>query len=153
MAEKKILCPYNFTVMDKKALDYLVDIYAESEKARITLFHLYPPIPDIVISRNSVMDRMSGSLHYLRTQSEEQENKIIEVRQVLLDNGFKTDQVDYLYLPKKRDISQEICTLVRDKGYDTVVLNRSGRVAGFFKASVFNKVITSLKDVCIVVVT
>jgi hypothetical protein len=51
------------------------------------------------------------------------------------------------------DIAREIIQLARDKAYKTIVLNRSGNITGFFKAEVFSRVITSLKDVTITIVT
>lgn len=38
MAGKKLLLPYNFTDYDKKALDFVVRIFAPLKDAEITLF-------------------------------------------------------------------------------------------------------------------
>ena len=78
---------------------------------------------------------------------------MLEIRDRLLEGGFKSTQVDYLYLPKKRDLAMEISILARDRGYHTIVLNRSGTVTGFFKASVFNKVVTTSKNVNVTIIT
>ena len=153
MDEKKILLPYNFTESDKKGLDFIISNYAGAENVSVTVFHLYPPIPELVLSRNSVMDRMSSSMHYLKTRSVEQENKVMAVKQLLLDSGFKNNQVSSLYLPKTGDVFQEIRKLVRDEGYNTIVLNRTGGVKAFFKASVFSKVVTSIKGICVIMLT
>ncbi|MCK5163489.1 MAG: hypothetical protein KAQ72_07215 [Desulfobacula sp.] len=153
MDENKILFPYNFTDMDNKALDYIVQTYADCENVGVTLFHVYAPVPEIILTRNSVMERMSGNLHYLRQQVIEQEDRIMEVKQRLLNKGFQTNQVNYLYLPRKRELAKEIIILARDKGYNTIVLTRSGAVTGFFKASVFEKVVPSLKNINITIIT
>jgi len=153
MDENKILFPYNFTDMDKKALDFIVQTYAEHKNVRITLFHTYAPIPEIILTRNSVMEKMSTNLHYLRQKVIEQENRMVEVKQRLLDGGFQSSQVDYLYLPKKGDLARAIILLARNQGFHTIVLNRSGAVTGFFKASVFNRVVTTLRHVNITIVT
>ena len=99
------------------------------------------------------MDRMSSSMHYLKTRSVEQENKVMAVKQRLLDSGFRDNQVSSLYLPKTGDVFQEIRKLVRDKGYNTIVLNRTGGVKTFFKASVFSKVVTSIKGISVIMLT
>ena len=153
MDENKILVPYNFTDMDKKALDFVVQTYAENKNVRITLFYTYAPVPEMILSKNSVMEKMSHSLHYLRQQVIEQENRLVQVQQHLLDSGFQKNQVDYLFLPKKGDLAKEIIALAKDQGYNTIVLNRTGNVTGFFKASVFNKVVTSLKHINIAIIT
>ena len=153
MDENKILFPYNFTDMDKKALDFIIQTYVRHENVSVTLFHAYAPVPEIILSKNSVMERMSSNLHYLHQQVIEQESRIVEVKQRLLNGGFQNSQVNYLYLPKKRDIADEIIILARDEGYHTIVLNRSGTVTGFFKASVFSKVVARLKHVNITLIT
>jgi len=153
MDENKILFPYNFTDMDKKALDFVVQTYVKHDNVSVTLFHAYTPIPEIILSKKSVMERMSSNLHYLRQQVIAQESRIMEVKEHLLDSGFQNSQVNYLYLPKKMDLARQIIILVRDEGYNTIVLTRSGTVIGFFKASVFNKIVTTLKNVNITIIT
>jgi hypothetical protein len=153
MEQNKILFPYNFTDMDDKALKFIVETYGHKENVLITLFHAYAPVPEIISNKNSIMDKISGNLHYLRQKVVEQESKIIEVRQNLLNEGFLERQIDYLYQPKKKDIANGIIMLARDNHYNTIILNRTGNVMGFFKTSVFNKIITTLKNVNVTIVT
>ncbi len=153
MDQNKILFPYNFTDMDNKALNFIIQTYVMHENSQVTVFHTYTPVPEMILNRNSVMEKMSSNLHYLRQQVIEQESKMVEVKQRLLDGGFHNNQVNYLYLPKKRDLAKEIIILARDEGYQTIVLTRSGTITGFFKASVFNKVVTALKNVNITIIS
>jgi hypothetical protein len=153
MDENKILFPYNFTDMDNKALNFIIHTYVGQENVFVTIFHTYAAIPEIILDRNSVMEKMSSNLHYLRQQILEQENRMVEVKQQLIDGGFQENQVNYLYLSKKRDLAKEIIILARDEGYQTIVLNRSGALSGFFKTSVFNKVVTTLKNMNITIIT
>lgn len=153
MDGNKILLPYNFTDMDKKALDFIIHTYIKHENVSITVFHAYAPVPDIDVDKSSVMEKISGSLHYLRQQVVEQENRMVEVKQYLVAAGFQDNRVKYLYQPKKKDIAREIIDLARNNKYDTIVLSRSGTVTGFFMPSVFNKVVTTLKQVVVTVIT
>ncbi len=151
MDKKKVLLPYNFTESDKKALDFVMENYAENKNIIITVLHFYSQVPEIILNRNSVMEKMSDGMHYLRARSKEQEDKIIAVKQRLLDYGVSN--VNYLYSPKKRDVAQEICILARDEEYNTIILNHSDRITGFFKANVFSKVINTLKGKTVIVIT
>jgi hypothetical protein len=153
MDENKILFPYNFTDMDNKALNFIIHTYVGQENVFVTIFHTYAPIPEIILDRNSVMEKMSSNLHYLRQQILEQESRMVDIKQRLMDGGFQENQVNYLYLPKKRDLAKEIIVLARDEGYQTIVLNRSRALSGFFKTSVFNKVVTTLKNMNITIIT
>ena len=100
MDEKKVLLPYNFTESDEKALDFVMENYAENKNIIVTVLHFYSQVPEIVLNRNSVMEKMSDGMHYLRARSKEQEEKIIAVKQRLLDNGL--GNVNYLFSPKKK---------------------------------------------------
>ncbi len=153
MDENKILLPYNFTDMDKKALEFIVQTYVKHENVCVTVFHAYSPVPDIDVNKSSVMEKMSSSLHHLRRQVVEQESRMVEVKQLLVSQGFQDSRVNYLYRPKKKDIAKEIIQLARDEKYHTIVLSRSGTVTGFFMPSVFNKIVTTLKDVTITIIT
>ncbi|CCK79750.1 universal stress protein [Desulfobacula toluolica] len=153
MDENKILLPYNFTDMDKKALEFICRTYVNHDDVSVTVFHAYSPVPDIDVSKSSVMEKMSSNLHYLRRQVIDQESRMIEIKQYLLSEGFKDSRVNYLYLPKKKDIAREIIQLARDERYHTIVLSRSGTVTSFFIPSVFNKVVTTLKNVTITIIT
>lgn len=133
MDEKKILFPYNFNPKDEKAMAWIIQTYSRNPDVSVTILHLYPAIPEIVADKQSVMARMSSSIQYLRSRVAEEESKMVDVRQRLIDGGFKSKQVDYLYLPKKGDVAQEICSTAKEKGHGTIVLNRTGGVTAFFE--------------------
>ena len=152
MDEKKILFPYNFTEKDKRSLDYIIRTYAQCVDLKITIFHAYIPVPEITVNKKSVMGKITSDLHYLSQKLVEQKDNMVEVKKLLVKGGFKDSQVNYLYTPKKRDIANEIIYLAKDGAYNIIILNRSGKVTSFFKASVFNKVVTALKDVTVTIV-
>jgi len=47
MPGQKVLLPYNFTVYDERALDFVIRILSSSKDAEITLFNAYTPAPEI----------------------------------------------------------------------------------------------------------
>lgn len=153
MGEKRILFPYNFTLKDREALDCIIETYGKYADATVTVFHSYVPVPQIAVGSDTIMDKMNNNINYLRQKAAEEEKKIAEIQKLLINGGFRESQVNYLYLPRKNDTAKDIVNLVRERAFNTVVLSRSGGVAGFFKGSVFNKVVTALKDVTIVIVT
>jgi len=70
-----------------------------------------------------------------------------------LERGFSKDRIHTVFEPKKKDIAGDIVDLALKGRFNVVVLNRKpGKIARFFTGSVFNKVVTSLKEttVCIV---
>ncbi|UCF91943.1 MAG: universal stress protein [Desulfobacterales bacterium] len=153
MAIQKILLPYNFTAYDQKSLDFTIQTFAHRRDLAITLFNAYTPVPEIEMRESPVMEKLRGNLGYLSQRIMEQEAGLKEAQQRLLQNGFLEGQVRYIFKPRKKDIASEIIDLVLNDKYDLIIVNRKpGKATRFFTSSVFNKVVTALKDatVCIV---
>ena len=153
MASQKILLPYNFTSHDQKALDFVIRSFAHQQDVELTLFNAYTSVPDIEVRGSPIMETMRGNLSYLSQKIKEQEDELMVVINKLLENGFSKDRIHTVFEPKKKDIAGEIVDLALKGRFNVVVLNRKpGKIARFFTGSVFNKVVTSLKEttVCIV---
>ena len=153
MAIQKILLPYNFTRRDQKAIDFVTSAFAHIEGVEITIFHAFTPVPDIETDASLITGKLKGSLSYLSQQIMQKENDLKSVSEKLTQNGFAADRIQTVFRPRKKDIAGEIINLTRDTQFDVIVLNRKAtRVTRFFSGSVSNKVVMTLKDtaVCIV---
>jgi nucleotide-binding universal stress UspA family protein len=153
MAIQKILVAYNFTSLDQKALDFVTNAFGHLDGIEITIFHAYTPVPDIETEASLVTGKLKGSLSYLSQQILQQENELKAVVAKLSQDGFPATRVNTVFKPRKKDIASEIINLTRDTKFDVIVLNRkAARVARFFTGSVSSKVVMTLKDttVCIV---
>ena len=151
---RKILLPYNFTKNDEKALDFLIFTFANQQDIEVTLFNAYTAPPDVDLSGSPVMDKMSSSVNYLRKRVLDQEDALKAAKEKLVENGFLKNQVNYIYEPKEKDIAQDIINVSLKGQFNIVVINRKpGKIARFFVGSVFDKVVTALKDVTVCIVT
>jgi nucleotide-binding universal stress UspA family protein len=153
MAIQKILLAYNFTSLDQRAIDFASSAFAHIEGVEITVFHTFTPVPDIETETSLVTGKLKGSLSYLSQQIMQRENDLKAVTEKLTRRGFAADRIHTVFRPRKKDIAGEIISLTRDSRFDAIVLNRKAtRVARFFSGSVSNKVLMTLKDttVCIV---
>ena len=100
------------------------------------------------------MEKISSNLAYLQQKIYEQENCIQQAREKLIQNGFSSNRVHYIYRALNKDVAQDIIDLVLDKGFDMVVLNgKPGNITRFFSGSVSYKVMKNLKHVNVYVVT
>ncbi|AOY59456.1 MULTISPECIES: universal stress protein [Desulfococcus] len=154
MTKQKVLVPYNFTENDRKAVDFVIRMFAPREDVAVTLFSAYTPAPEIETRNNTIMEKMRQNLTYLRQRISEQEDKIKAVRDRLVENGFSRDRVSYLFTPVKKDISQDIVDLAQSDGFNVIVLNRtSGKISRFFTGHVFQKVVMGVEDVVVLIVT
>jgi len=153
MAIQKILVAYNFTNLDQKALDFVTSTFVHIEGVEITIFHAFTPVPEIETQASVVTGKLKGSLSYLSQQIMQRENDLKRVTDKLAENGFDESRINTVFKPRKKDIASEIISLTRDTKFDAIVLNRkAARVTRFFSGSVSNKVVMTVKDtaVCIV---
>lgn len=153
MSSQKVLVPYNFTNYDQKALDFVIRTLAQLKDVEVTLFYAYTPLPKIGPQDGPTMDKLKSNLNYLSQKIREYESGLKVAKQNLLENGFSENQVRYVFKPRTKDIAGEIIDLALNSQYDLIVINRRpGKVTRFFTGSIFNKVVSALKDVTICLV-
>ena len=153
MVIQKLLVAYNFTNLDQKALDFVTSAFVHIEGVEITIFHAFTPVPEIETQASVVTGKLKGSLSYLSQQIMQRENDLKRVTDKLAENGFDESRINTVFKPRKKDIASEIISLTRDTKFDAIVLNRkAARITRFFSGSVSNKVVMTVKDtaVCIV---
>ena len=153
MAIQKILLPYNFTSLDQKALDFVINAFSHLKDTEITIFNAYTTVPEIETTDTSITVKLKGSLGYLSQQIIQRESELNEVAQRLIQHGFEENRIKTIFKPRKKDIASEIIESARSEKFDVIVLNRKhARVTRFFSGSVSHKVVMALKNttVCIV---
>ncbi|MDF1591948.1 MAG: universal stress protein [Desulfobacterales bacterium] len=154
MANQKILLPYNFMDMDKKAVEFAVKTFGSAKDCNITLFHIYTPLPKVETDSSTVMGRLSASMQFLSRQQREKEDSLIEVMANLQDRGFAEEQLAYIFKSRSRPLADEIIDTATGGRFDVVILScRPYRITRLFIQSVHNKVVTALKDVAVCIVT
>jgi len=153
MATQKILLPYNFSHIDQKAVNFIIEMFIHQKDVEITVFNAYMPAPEIETPSTSVMGKLSSSLSYLSQQISDQETELNGVKLKLIQGGFEESKIQTLFTPRKKNIANEILDLALKYQYDVIVLNRKhARVTRFFSGSVSHKVVMSLQGptVCII---
>jgi len=153
MATQKILLPYNFTMYDQKAVDFVIRMFTHLEEAEITIFNAYTPVPEIETQDTSVMGKLKGNLSYLSQKIMQQESELQTLKQKLVQGGFSSSRIQTIFRPRKKDIATEIVDLATNGNFNIIVVNhRPGKATRFFTGSVFNKVVSAVRNatVCIV---
>ena len=146
MAGQKILVPYNFTASDEKSIDLVIQNFGQHPDVRVTLFHVYLPVPNIEINDKTVMSRISGNLSYLRQKINDLEVEIVKARDRLISSGFKKEMVNYVFKPQDKDAAQEIIEQAYNGEFTGIVLNRSpASIRKFFTPSVSKRVSKALQ--------
>ena len=153
MAIQKILVAYNFTNLDKKAIEFVTNTFAHIDGVEITFFHAYSPLPEIETQASEITGKLKSSLTYLSQQVMQRENDFKAIVEKLSKNDLANSRVNTVFRPRKKDIASEIIGLNHEINFDVIVLNRkASRVTRFFSGSVSNKILVGLKEttVCIV---
>lgn len=154
MVPQKILVPYNFTAMDRKAVDFVVRVFGADTEAQVTLFNTYTSLPEVETDSSTVMGRLKTGVQFLADEVRKRESELLAAGQTLRDGGFTESRLSHVFRPRSKDIADEIVEEAKSGEYTVLVLTcRPERVTRFFARSVHEKVITNLKGVTICVVT
>ena len=154
MATQKLLLPYHFTRLDQKSLDFVINIFGKLDNIAVTVFNAYTPIPEIETDATSITGKLKGSLGYLSQKIKENETLLDEVKDKLVEGGLPENRVDCIFRPRKKDIASEIIDLTTSDKFDIIVLNRKhARVTRFFSGSISHKVVMTLKDITVCIVS
>jgi hypothetical protein len=154
MALQKILVPYNFTAYDHEAMDFLINTYLNREDVQITLFHAYPALPPVDFEANPEMKKMGGGIAFLSDEIRRKEGGIQSARDFLVESGFSSSQVGYVFKEKEKGTAEEIIDLVNKGHYRVLVLSRqAAKVNRMFTRSVHTKILSTLKGVTVCIPT
>ena len=154
MAGKKILVAFEFTEYDERSLHYVMRNLADQKWVKVTLFHVYTPLPDMDTFSNPRLSHLKSTMDTLWTELGEKEAELKKIKEDLLDNGFRDDQVDYVFKARTKDIGGEIVDMVLKESYDTIVLSHKPRkFTRKFTRKVHDKLLDSLKDTTIAIIT
>ena len=154
MNSLKILLPYSFTDYDLKTLAFVKQTYVHRSDVQITLFFVYTSPPRIDRKDSPVLDRMAADLVYLERVVEEQRNSLEEARRQLIAGGFTEAAVRCVFSARKKDVAAEIVDQAVAGEFDVVVLhNKPRRATRFFSGTVYSRVVSSLSDKAVFVIT
>lgn len=154
MSNQKLLLPYDFSTFGRKALEFTVNTFGMRKDIVVTLFHSYRMLPAIEVHDKQVTDRLRGGMAYLTSKISELENEFQSVKQELIQGGFLPEQIRERFSPRKKDVAEEIIELHNIEHFNYIVLvRRHGKIGRFFPGSVHLRLISSLKNVSLCIVT
>jgi hypothetical protein len=154
MSVLKILVPYNFTVHEWRAFDFILSAFAGRRDVRITLFHAYIPLPEVNFTSNPEMKKLMSGMIFLSEELKKKELGLKSARDHFLEKGFSDEQVDFVLKRKEKDIADEIINAAVSGHYTVVVLTRTpGKVSRLLVRGVHEKLLRALKNIVICVAT
>ncbi len=154
MTAVKVLVPYNFSVHDWKAFDFIVTMLAKRHDAGISIFNAYPPVPEIDLTANPELAKMKGGLLYLSEELKRKREGLEIAKQYFTKRGFSPAQIDIIFKRRDKNVADEIIDTVIKGRYNVVVLTPTpGKVSKLFAKSVHDKILSTVKDVTVCIPT
>jgi hypothetical protein len=154
MSVQKVLLPYNFTSYEGKALDFVIRVFGKREGHHITLFNAYTPPPSVDMQASPELVKMRGSIASLTNELRQKEEGLKSAMEYLVESGFSTDQVNYIFRQREKPIADEIIETVTKGHYRVLVLSRQpGKVTRMFSRSIHSKVLSTVTDITVCVAT
>jgi nucleotide-binding universal stress UspA family protein len=156
VTRKKILLAVDGSGMSEATVHYVADTMYPAE-TEVFLFHVFNKIPETFWDREQEPE-LDFWMNKMKSQEREHEKAVEhfmqDSRQTLLDAGFREQNVIIGIRDRVVGIARDIVTEAA-KGYDMLVMGRTGmsQVKGVTVGSVANKVIGSLQQLPICVVT
>lgn len=154
MAINKILIPYNFTVYDRKSIDFVIRCFPNHQETKITILNAYTPLPTIDVSSTPEGVDMRRGMSFLTQELKEKEEGLILLRKDFIDHGYIEDQVDYIFKKKLKSTAEEIIETVVKGQFNLLVLSYQGsKLTRMFSRSIHEKVLASLKGITVCIAT
>jgi hypothetical protein len=155
MGETRILVPYNFTLQDNKAVSYLTRSCSPQNISEIMFMHLYTPAPEVDVRDTQLMQRLKDRLTYMTAKQKDNREALNRIKETLVAAGYDEKQIRIQFKEMKKDVADEILDAARAGHYHVILLSRRpGQAASrLFSRSVHHRVINSVKDMTVSVVT
>ena len=150
MSDINVLIPYNFSVHDRMAFDFIIKMLAGRDDVHISIFNSYPPTPKIDFKANPELKGMKDGFLRISEELKRKEDGLNTARDYLINGGFKDEQVNIIFKEKQMKIDDEILNVIKEGNFNTVVLTPTpGKVKKLFARSVRDKVLSSAKNVTV----
>ena len=141
---KSVVVPLDGSPITLKALNYIYLVFGAQHKLIVNLFHVVPGAPPILVEESKKDTNTARQVRELENRSKQMATKILsEGNKILMEKGFKEEQVKMVEFHKKVGIARDICGWSEKKSVDAIVLNTHGRsqIEAFFMGETANKVL------------
>jgi hypothetical protein len=150
MSEIKVLIPYNFSVHDRMAFDFIIRMLAGRDDVYISIFNTYPPVPKIDFKANPELKGMKNGFSRISEELKRKEEGLNAAKEYLIKGGFKDKQVNIIFKEKQMKIDDEIVHTIKEGEFNIVILTPTpGKVKKLFARSVHEKVLSSVRNVTV----
>jgi nucleotide-binding universal stress UspA family protein len=147
MASKRqtlIVVPVDGSENSLRSLDYLQLMLGSNHQLKVTVFHVLPSLPSVLIEESRKDANLREQLQNLKKSNISLAERLLtDAKNKLVNMGFAEQAVDTVYLERRVGIARDICNWAQDNQADAMVISSRGRsrIQVFFTGEIANKVL------------
>jgi nucleotide-binding universal stress UspA family protein len=144
---KKLLIAIDERPDSMKAVEYVAQMFGETQDIRVGLVHVLPNLPAIfwdeghILSDDEKAERKKIVDKWLAQRKAVMEPAFDKAVEILTKTGVKQDRIERKSISDSTDVADSILEEAKDGGYDTIVVGRCERIAKHVLGSVAGKIV------------
>ncbi len=145
---KLLIIPVDGSKFSLRSLAYIHTLYGAEHNLKITLMHILPSLPPIMVEESIRNRKTAKQLKIIEKKNVDAGHRILEEAQkYLVQKGFPAHALDKRCENKQSGIARDINTCVEKRLADALVISSSGkgRLEGFFMGEVTNKLVEIIR--------
>jgi hypothetical protein len=112
------------------------------------------PLPELDAQASAEITKMRDGIVFLTREMLEKEAGLNAVKEYLVGQGFKTENIETIFKKRVKGVAEEILEVIQSGRHAVLVLSHhSGRVSRFFARSVHTRILAVLKNVAVCITT
>ena len=141
---KMIVVPVDGSENSLRSLDYINLMFGPKHNLKVTMFHVLPSLPPILIEESRKDAKIEEQLQNLKKKNVGMAERLLkDAKNKLVQMGFAEQAVETVYQERRVGIARDICNWADDNRSDAVIISTRGhsKLAAFFLGETANKVL------------
>ena len=146
--QKIIVVPVDGSDNSLRSLAYTNLIFGSKHNLKVTLFHVLPGLPSVLIEESRKDAEIRKQVQNLKKKNIDLAEELLTVaKNNLLKMGFAEQAVETVYQERHVGIARDICNWAQDNRADALIISSRGRTRlhAFFTGEIANKVLEYAK--------
>ena len=146
--QKMIVVPIDGSDNSLRSLDYTNLMFGPKHNLKVTVFHVLPGLPTVLIEEGRTDARIREQLQNLKKKNiGSAERLLTDAKSKLVNMGFTKEAVETVYQERRVGIARDICNWAQDNRADALIISSRGRtrIEAFFTGEIANKVLEYTK--------
>ena len=146
--QKMIVVPVDGSENSLKSLNYTNLIFGPKHNLKVTLFHVLPSLPSVLIEESRKDANIREQLSNLKKRNIGLAERLLtDAKNKLVKLGFSEQAVETVHQERRVGIARDICNWAQDHQADALVISSRGRtrIEAFFTGEIANKVLEYAK--------